>query len=119
MGGEKALALGERHRMRRDGTNTFERGTRDGNELHLDWQNRFGDNREPALQQQVEYADDGASQGILDGREERVRGAFGDGAEGGVKGGARHGGDGAAEELNGGGFAESARFALKGHAQVL
>jgi hypothetical protein len=119
MGGEETLALSESHRMRGDRANIGERRTRDGNELHLDGQNGFRNNRQPALQQQIENTDNGASQGILDGREESVGGAFRGGAKGGLKCGARDGRDGVTQKLNGGGFAEGAGLALKGYAQVL
>jgi hypothetical protein len=119
MGGEKTLALRKGHGMRRDKANIRERRAGDGNELHLDGQNRFGDNRKPAFEQQIEHPDDGTSQGILNRGEQRIGRTLGDGAESSVKRRAWHGGDGAAQKLNGGSFTEGARFALKGYAQVL
>src|ERR1700716_2868393 len=77
------------------------------------------DDGEAAPEEKIVDAHDRASQRVLDGREKGVGGVLIDGAESSVKRGARHGGNGAAEKLDGSGSAESARFALKGHAHSL
>src|SRR5205807_9980586 len=77
------------------------------------------DNRKPALLKQIEPAHHGAGQRILHGRQERIRGAFGDSREGGFKGRSGHGRNCASEKLDSGGFAERAGFALESHAHGL
>src|SRR5207245_6491972 len=92
---------------------------RSRDELHLDWQNCLRDNRKPAFHQQIEHTHDRARQRILHRCEERVSRALSDGREGGLKRRPWHRGNGAAEKLDGGFFAERAGFALKSHAHGL
>jgi len=84
----------------------------------LDGEDGFGGDGESAFEKEIVDADDGSGEGVFYGGEERVGGAFVDGAEGGVKSGARNGGDGFAEKLDGGGFAEGAGLALEGDAHL-
>jgi hypothetical protein len=81
-------------------------------------ENGFRDDNEFAGEKEIVDADDRACQGIFDGSEESVGGAFFDGAEGGIKRGARNGSDGRAEKLESGFFAESAGLALEGDAHL-
>src|SRR5260370_41605415 len=85
----------------------------------VDAEDGFGDDAEIDYEQEIVDGHDGARQRILHGCQERVSGAFGDGGEGGLKRRSGHGGNGAAEKLDGGCFAESAGFALKSHAHGL
>ena len=114
---EEAFALRERHGMRRDGFDLVERGAGDSDEIELDGENCFGGDGEAIFEHEVVDADDRAGERIFDGDEERVGGVFRDGAKDGVERGARDGSDFGAEELDGGGFAEGAGFALKGDAE--
>jgi len=102
--------------MRGDGAKIGERCSGTADQLMLDVQNGFGDHGEIAFKEQVVNADNGACERVFHGSEENVGGAFCNGGEGGIEGGARNGGDGFAEKLNGGGFAEGAAFALEGNA---
>src|SRR5258708_27693553 len=102
--------------MRGHGTKTGERSSRDTDQMVFDGEDGFRDDGEPALEEKVVDAHDRTSQRVFDGREKCVGGALIDGAEGSVKRGAGHGGNGVAEKLDCGGFAESAGFPLKGHA---
>src|SRR3979490_1330753 len=119
MGGKKTFALREGHGMRSHGTKTGERSARDADEMVFDGKDSFLDDGQAALEEQVVNPHDRASQGVFDRGEKRVGGAFSDGREGGLKRRAGHGGNSAAEKLDGGGFAESAGFALKSHAYGL
>ena len=116
---EEALALRERHGMRRDGLDLVERCAGDCDEIQLDGKNCFGGDGELIFKHEVVDADDRAGERIFDWDEERVGGVFRNGAEDGVERGARNRGDFGAEELDGGGFAEGAGFALEGDAQWL
>ena len=117
--GEKAFTLRERHRMRGDGLDLIERGAGDGDEIELDGENCLGGDGEAIFEHEVVDADDRAGERIFDWDEERVGGVFRNGAEDGVERCARNRDDFGAEELDGGGFAEGAGFALEGDAQWL
>jgi hypothetical protein len=84
----------------------------------LDGKDGFGGDGEGAFKEEIVDADDRAGEGVLNGSQESVGEAIGDGAEGGVEGRARDRGDGFAEELDGGLFAEGAGFALEGDANL-
>src|SRR5438552_2304600 len=101
--------------MRRDGAKVGQRCTGAADELMLNVKNGFGDHGEIAFEEQIINADDGTSECVFDRCEKNVRGAFGNSGESGIEGRARNGGDGFAEQLNGGGFAECASFALEGY----
>lgn len=113
---KKLFALRESYGMRRNGAKIGESGARTADELMLNVKDGFRDHAEVAFEEKIVNADDGACECVFDRSEKGVCGAFGNGLEGGIKGGARNGSDGVAEELNGGGFAERAGFALKGDA---
>lgn len=81
-------------------------------------ENGFRDDGEITGEKEIVDADDGTREGIFDWGEERVSGAFFDGAEGGIKRGAGNGSDGGAEELESGFFAECAGLALEGDAHL-
>ena len=119
MSGEEAFALRKSHGMRGHGSNARERGTGDTDEMVLDEKDGFRDDGEPALQQEVVDAHDGAGEGVFHGSKQGVGGAFADSLEGGIKRDAGHGGDGAAEQLNRGSFAEGSGLTLKGDAHGL
>src|SRR5467141_4359101 len=85
----------------------------------FDGQNCFRDNAESAFEQEIVDADYRPCEGAFHGSQKGVGGAVGNGREGSLKRRAGHGGNSAAEKLDGGGFAESAGFALKGHAHGL
>ncbi len=99
------------------GADVAERGAGAPDEVMLDGEDGFGSDGERAFQKEIVDADDGAGECVFDGGEESVGAAFADGAENGVEGGAGDGGDGFAEELDGGFFAEGAGLALEGDAQ--
>src|SRR5438128_6317605 len=100
--------------MRRDGAKTGQCGARAADELVFDVENGFRDHGEIAFKKQVINADDGASERIFNGSEQRAGSAFRNSGKGGIERGARDSSDGFAEKLNGGGFAEGAGFALEG-----
>jgi len=112
---KEILALGERDRMRGDGTNVREGGARTANELMFDVEDGFGNHREIAFEQKIEHANDRACESVFDGSQERIGSAVANCGERGVKRGPGHGSDGVAKKLNGGSFAESSMFALKGN----
>jgi hypothetical protein len=114
---EEALALRERHGMRRDGLDLVERCAGDCDEIQLDGKNCFGGDGELIFKHEVVDADDRAGERIFDGDEERVGGVFRDGAKDGVERGARDCGDFGPEKLDGGRFAEGAGLALEGDAE--
>lgn len=116
---KEAFALRQRHGMRRDGLDLVERGAGDGDEVEFDGKDCLGGDREAIFEHEVVDADDRAGERVFDGDEQSVGGIFRDGAEDGVEGGARDGGCFGTEELNGGGFAESAGLALEGDAEWL
>jgi len=118
MGDEKTFALGESHGMRGNGTDGLESGAGAGDEAMLDGKNGFRNDREMAGEEQIVDADDGARQGIFDGGEESVGGAFLDGTKGGIKRRAGDRSDCRAKELEGGFFAEGAGLALEGDAHL-
>ena len=101
--------------MRGDGADGIERRAGAADEAVLDGEDGFGGDGERTFEHEIVDADDGAGEGVLDGDEECIGGVVADGAEDGVEGGTRDGGDGFAEELDGGGFAEGAGLALKGY----
>jgi len=105
--------------MGSDGAKQIEGRAGAGDEVMLDGENGFAANFEWAFQHEVINADDGARQGVFERQKQSIGGALGDGAEGSVEGGARNRVDGFAKQLHGGGFAESAGFALKGNAHGL
>ena len=114
---EEAFALRERHRMGRDGLDLVERRAGNCDEIQLDGENRLGCDGELIFEHEVVDADDGAGERIFDRDEESVGCVFRNGAENGVEGGARDGGNFGAEELDGGGFAEGAGLALESDAE--
>ena len=115
---KKAFALRESHGMRGDGTDGIERRTGAANESMLNREDSLRDHPEIAGEQEVVDTDDGTGEGIFDGGEESIVGAFFDGAESGIEGGAGNGSDGGAEKLKGGFFAEGAGLALEGDAHL-
>lgn len=119
MRGEETFALRERHGVRGHGANITQRSTRKADELHLDGQNRLGNDSKTAFEKQVENAHDGSGKRIFHGSEEGIRHAFADGAKSGVECGAGHSVDRGTEKLDGGGFAESAGLTLKSDAHRL
>jgi hypothetical protein len=114
MCGEEALALGESHGMRGYGANGTEGRAGAADKVMLNGKYGFGGDGEGAFEEEIVDADDWTGEGVFYGSEESVGEPFGDGAEGGVEGGARDRGDGFAEELDGGFFAEGAGLSLKG-----
>lgn len=116
MGEEKLFALRERDRMRRNGAKIGKRSARAADELMLNVQNGFRDDRQVAFDKQVVNANDGAGERIFDGGEESIGVSFGNCAERRVECRTRNGGDGSTEELNGGAFAERAALALERNA---
>ena len=114
---EEAFALRERHGMRGDGFDSFERCAGDRDEIELDGENCFGGDRQLILKHEVVDADDRTGERIFDGDKQSLGGVFGNGAEHRVERGARHRGDFGAQELNGSGFAEGAGFTLEGYAE--
>src|SRR5260221_9393383 len=101
--------------MRGDGAEIGERCTGAADELMLNVENRFRDHREIAFEKQVIDANDGAGERVFHGSKENIRCAIRDGGEGGIESWARNSGDGIAEKLDGGGFAEGAGFALESY----
>src|SRR5260370_35193171 len=101
------------------GTRIREGSAGDADEMVFDGKDSCLDDGQGALKEQCVNPHDRASQRVFDRGEKRVGGAFSDGREGGLKRRAGHGGNSAAEKLDGGGFAESAGFALKSHAYGL
>src|SRR5260370_23475906 len=101
--------------MRRNGTDVAERGAWAGNQVHLDGQNRFRTDGEFTVQKQIVNTHYRASQRVLYRDEQRIGGAFGDGAKRSVKGRARHGDNFFAQQLHLGRFAVGARCALKSY----
>ena len=99
--------------MRGNRAKIVQRSARAADELMLDVQNGFRDHRQITFEKQIVNADDGAGERVFDGGEKSVRCAFGDSREGRIKRRAGEGGNGFAQELNRGGFAESAGFALE------
>ena len=115
IGEKEALALRQRDGVGGDRVKIGERGSGAANELVLDVQDGFRNHGEIAIQKEIENPDDRTRKRIFHRRQKGVRDVFADGAKGGVKSGAGHGGDSGAEEADGGGFAEGAGLALKGH----
>src|SRR5215813_3148225 len=101
MSEKEILALSERDGMGRDAAESGERSAGEADELMFDGKNCFGDHVEIAFEEEVVNADDGASEGVFDGGEERVGCPFGNGGESGIERGARNGEDFVAKELNG------------------
>jgi hypothetical protein len=115
---EESFALREGHGMRGDGADVAECGAGAADEVMLDGEDGFGDDGEGTFEEEIVDADDWTRERVFDGGKESIGEAIADGAEGGVEGGARDRGDGFAEELDGGFFAEGAGLALKGDAQL-
>jgi len=97
------------------GCEATERRARAADQVMLDRQNRFGSDGQVAFEQQVEYAQHRAGERVLNGHEQCVRCALGDGAEGRVKRRPRHRRNRLAEKLHRGLLAERPRLALKRH----
>ena len=112
---EKTFALSESHGMRGYGADGIKRRVWAADQVVLDGKDGFGSDGEGAFEEKIVNADDGSGEGVFYGREESVGEAVADSAEGSVEGGARDGGDGFAEELDSGFFAEGAGLALKGY----
>lgn len=110
---EEFFTLCERDWMGGDGAKISQRCSRASDKLVFDVENGFRDHGEIAFEEQVVDTDDGAGERVFYWSEQDVRCAIRDGGEGRIKGRARNSGDGIAEKLNGGGFAERAAFALE------
>jgi len=113
---EKTFALGESHGMTRDGTNRVKRRAGAADQVVLDGENGFRSNSEGAFEEEIVDADNGTGEGVFYGGEESIGEAVADGAKSSVEGGTGDGGDGFAEELDGGFFAERAGLALESYA---
>src|SRR5882724_2845349 len=116
MGREETLALRQSHGMRGHGAEALERRAGAADEMVLDGQDGFRDDGELAFEQEIVNAHDRSGEGIFDGREQRVSEVILDGAESGIERCTWNSGDAFAKKLDGGGLAEGAGFALKGHA---
>ena len=116
MSDEETFALGESHGMGGYGADGIEHGAGAADEVMFDGEDGFGSDGEGAFQEEIVDADDRAGKRVFDRSQESVGEAVADGAESGAERGARDGGDGFAEELDGGFFAEGAGLALKGNA---
>src|SRR5882762_9241737 len=102
--------------MRGNAAKIGKRCTRAADQLMLNAENGFDDHSEVAFKEQVVNTDDGTGESVFDRSEKDFCGAFRNGGESGIEGGARDGGDGFAEKADGCGFAESAALALEGDA---
>src|SRR5438477_1363893 len=116
MSQKKLFALSERHRMRSDGSQVSQPCARAPDYVVLNGKNRFGNNSQFTLEQQVVHANDRASQRIFDGSEQRVGRSFVDGAKRRIERCTWNGGNPIAQQLDCGRFAECAVFALEGYA---
>ncbi len=81
-----------------------------------DAQNDFADHRERALVEQVIAAQHGTGESVLQGSENEIGAALGDGVKERFEGGAGDGLDGIAEQFAGGNLAEGSGLSLKGDA---
>jgi hypothetical protein len=113
---EETFALSESHGMTRDRTNRVQSRAGAADQVVLDGENGLRSDGEGALQEQVVDTHDWPREGVFYWSEKSVSEAVADGAEGGVEGGTGDGGDGFAEELDSGFFAEGARLALESYA---
>src|SRR5215813_563867 len=110
---EEIFALGQSDRVRRDGTQIVEGRSWAADKLMFNVQDRFRDHGKIAFKEQVVDAYDGTGERVFNGCEESVGIATGNRSERRVERRARNRCDRFTEELNGGGFAECAAFALK------
>jgi hypothetical protein len=102
--------------MTRDRTNRVKRRAGATDQVVFDWKDGFGGDGEGAFEEEIVDADDRASERVFDWGKESVGEPVADGTEGSVEGGARDRGDGLAEELDSGFFAEGTGLALESYA---
>jgi len=119
VGEKELLALGESHGMRSNRSNVVERRSRAPDEVMFNGQDGFRDDAEIAIEQEIVNPHDGAGERVFHGNQKSIGGAIRDGPESRVKRGTGNSRDPVSEQLDGGGFTESAGFALKRDARGL